>query len=191
MDLSEEKGLVSRCRDDPAAFGRIYEEYYGGIYRYVLKRTGNVKIAEDITSETFFKALKHIGKFKWRNVPFSSWLYRIATNEVNSFFRQGKYKTVSLDELDIDSLAPVSPADIEAEIEEADNRLQQHADYLQALEQVKKLPIKYQTVIALRFFENKKINEICDILGKKEGTVKSLLSRGLDILRKNRGASQE
>jgi RNA polymerase sigma-70 factor, ECF subfamily len=184
MDLLEEKVLVSRCPDDPEAFGRIYEEYYGGIYRYVLKRTGNIKTAEDITSETFFKALKHISKFKWRDISFSSWLYRIATNEVNSFFRQGKYKTVSLDEMENENLAQ-SPGDIEAEIEEAETLLQQHEDFLQALEQVKKLPVKYQTVIALRFFENKKIGEICDILGKKEGTVKSLLSRGLDRLRRD------
>jgi DNA-directed RNA polymerase specialized sigma subunit, sigma24 homolog len=70
MDLSEEKELVERARRDPEVFGELYDRYYSQIFGYVLKRVANIEIAQDITSEVFFKALKNLGQFKWRNISF-------------------------------------------------------------------------------------------------------------------------
>jgi RNA polymerase sigma-70 factor (ECF subfamily) len=58
MDLSEEKELVRQAQKDPDAFAELYDQYYPKIFGYVLRRTGNLEAAQDITSETFFKALR-------------------------------------------------------------------------------------------------------------------------------------
>ena len=184
MDLGKEKELIEQARADARVFGIIYEEYYPVIFRYALKRVGNVKIAEDMTSETFFKALRSLWRFKWQDVTFSAWLYKIATNEINGYYRRGKGKTLSLELLEEDGFDPPAQVDIEGELDEAEAELQRHEDFLAVQQQLERLPVKYQEVIALRFFENKKINEVAEILGKREGTVKSLLSRGLDMLRR-------
>lgn len=74
MDLEQEKHLIEKAKGDANAFGGLYDQYYARIFGYVLRTTANIPIAEDITSEVFFKALKNIAKFNWRGIPFSAWL---------------------------------------------------------------------------------------------------------------------
>jgi len=181
VDLKEEKELVEKAHRDPDAFGELYDQYYSRIFNYVLRRVANLEIAQDITSEVFFKALKNLGQFHWRNVPFSSWLYRIATNEITDYFRRSKHEMFSLEEIP-NSITPSNPS-IESEVLEAEEELRRHEDFLLLHESISKLPAKYQEVISLRFFEHKQIREVAEILGKREGTVKSLLHRGLEKLR--------
>ena len=88
----------------------------------------------------------------------------------------------SLEEIP-DSITPSNPS-IESEVLEAEEELRRHEDFLLLHENISKLPIKYQDVITLRFFENKQIKGIGEILGKREGTIKSLLHRGLKKLKK-------
>jgi len=78
---------------------------------------------------------------------------------------------------------PVALHNPETEFLEAQEKLKQHQDFLKIQEKISKLSIKYQEVITLRFFEKKKLKEISEILGKKEGTIKSLLHRGLEKLK--------
>jgi RNA polymerase sigma-70 factor (ECF subfamily) len=132
-----------------------------------------------LTSETFFKALTKLGTFRWQNVPFSAWLYRIAGNEIADHFRKRKYRVVSIDKVS----APVSKSNPLAEFIKAEKEVKKHKDFLVIQAEISKLPFKYQEVITLRFFEKKKIREISEILGKREGTVKSLIHRGLAKLR--------
>jgi len=149
-----------------------------------LRRTANLEAAQDITSETFLKALGKLWQFRWRNVPFSSWLYRIATNEVNQYFRKAEYKkSISMEELQEQGFELISPHDPESALIEAQEKLKQYQDFLEIQEKILRLPAKYQEIIALRFFEQKQIKEISEILGKKEGTVKSLLHRAVEKLR--------
>lgn len=180
MTLDEEKELVKKAKKDPIAFGRLYDENYSKIFGYILKRTANVEVAQDITSETFLKAMKNIWKFRWQNVSFSCWLYRIASNEIANYFRKKKYKVVSLENV----AEPVSSHNPLGEVIEAQEKLKEHQDFLVIQKKMTKLSPHYQEVITLRFFEKKQINEIAEILGKKEGTVKSLLHRGLEKLKK-------
>jgi RNA polymerase sigma-70 factor (ECF subfamily) len=181
MGLDQEKALVERAKNDARAFGELYDEYYPKIFGYVLKRTANIDVAQDVTSEVFFKALKSIGKFRWRGVPFSSWLYRIATNEIANNFKGDKRRQILMEEVsDSTNLSSPSP---DVEIARAQEELQEHDEFLALHEAIAKLPLKYQEVITLRFFEKKQLNEIGEILGKKEGTIKSLLHRGLERLR--------
>ena len=96
MDLSEEKELVEKAQRDPEAFGELYDQYYSPIFGYVLKRVANIETAEYITSEVFFKTLKNLGQFRWQNISFSFWLYRIATNQITDYFRKSKHEMFSL-----------------------------------------------------------------------------------------------
>jgi RNA polymerase sigma-70 factor (ECF subfamily) len=184
MDLGEEKELVRQAQKDRDAFAKLYDQYHPRIFGYILRRTANLEVAQDITSETFLKVLGKLWQFRWRNVSFSSWLYRIATNEVNQYFRKAEYKkTVSLEESQERGLELLSPHDLESELIEAQEELKQHQDFLEIQAKIVQLPAKYQQVITLRFFEKKQIREIAEILGKREGTIKSLLHRAVEKLR--------
>lgn len=180
MDLEEEKKLVERAKKEPEAFAELYEANYSKIFNYVLKRAANIEIAQDIVSETFVKALKNIRKFRWQNISFSCWLYRISSNEISTYFRKNKYRPISFEKI----AEPASPLNLAEEIIEAEDRLKEHTEFLELQQKISKLPDIYQEVIVLRFFEKKKISEIAEILGKKEGTIKSLLHRGIENLRK-------
>lgn len=179
MNLEEERKLIQKAKRNPEVFGRLYDQHYPKIFSYVLKRTVNLDIAQDITSETFFKALKKLWQFHWRNIPFSSWLYRIANNEIANYFRKNKHKPVPLETIP----EPFSVLNPLTEVLEAEEELKRHQDFLTLQKTISKLPTKYQEVITLRFFEKKHIKEIAEILGKGEGTIKSLLHRGLEKLR--------
>ena len=181
MDLTEEKELIERARKDPNAFGELYDQYYSRIFGYVLKRVANIEVAQDITSEVFFKALRNLWRFRWQNIPFSFWLYRVATNEVTDYFRRDKHRIFSLEEIS-DPIVASNPS-VEAEILEAEEELKRHEDFLLLHQSISKLPIKYQEAITLRYFESKPIKEIAEILGRREGTIKSWLRRGLERLR--------
>jgi len=180
----EEKKLVELAKTDANAFGRLFEHYYDRIFNYALRRTGDVEVARDITAETFFKALKNMHKFTWRKVPFSAWLYRISTNEIAAYYRKGNYRTTSMEDLQSKGFEPVSSVNLEEEIIAAERILQEQEDWLICRKAINKMPAKYRDVIALRFFADKKISEIGMILGKPEGTIKSLLHRGLDKLKR-------
>jgi len=180
MDLNEEKELVKKAKKDPEAFGKLYDQYYSQIFGYILKRVANLDIAQDICSETFLKALKNLWKFKWKGISFSFWLFRIANNEVSNYFRKNKNK-IPLEKIP----EPTSFSNPSTEILEAEEKLKEYQDFLKIQKRISKLEIKYQEVITLRFFEKKKIKEIAEILGKREGTIKSLLHRGLEKLRKD------
>ena len=178
-EIEKEKELVEKAKSDPGAFALLYERYYSPIFSYILKRTANVEIAEDITSVVFLKVLKNIWRFKWKGIPFSSWIYKIATNEILNFYRKKK-KTISLDKIK----EIKSNSDLLEEIVKDQEELEKNKEFLELHKKVSQLPMKYQEVIYLRYFENKKIKEICEILGKREGTVKSLLHRGIKRLKK-------
>ena len=185
MEPNAEKALVERARSDPQAFGLIFDEYYRAIFGYILRRTANVEVARDISAEVFLKALRSVSRFQWRGVSISSWLYRIASNEVAAYFRDRKYEGDSLDELrEVALFEPPESQDMLEEIVTAEREVERHADFLQVQKLLERLPQRSQEVIALRFFEGKRIKEIAEVLGKGEGTVKSLLSRALDQLRK-------
>ncbi len=181
MDVTRERALIEDAKSDPQAFGVLYDAYYTKILGYILRRTANVQAAEDITSEVFFAALRNISKFRWQGVPFSAWLYRIANNKTANYFTRNRNNHIYLD--DISELELGSSPSIEEEIFKAEAEIKKHEQYLALQENIRKLDIKYQEVISLRFFENKQLSEISAILGKREGTVKSLLHRGLEKLR--------
>jgi len=169
MDLSEERQLVERARYDQGAFGILFDRYYPVIFKYVLKRVADVADAQDITSETFFRAMNSIAKYNWRGVSISSWFYKIATNELRQYYRHSKYDPASLDALfERDGFEPAADQNILDELIEAQEKIARHLTFQEAHNQLASLPLKYQEVIMLRFNEGWKITEIALILGKRE-----------------------
>jgi RNA polymerase sigma-70 factor, ECF subfamily len=184
VDLEQEKALVERAKTEPEAYGEIFDQYYPVIFNYILRRTADVSLSQDIAAETFLKAYQNIGKFKWQGISVGNWFYRIATNELRMHWRKAKYTPRSLEELfDIEGFEPISNYDLQQEAIVAQTNLERQTQFAEAQKLLSTLPPKYQEAIALRFIGKKKVSEIAQILGKKEGTVKSLLSRGLKMLR--------
>lgn len=186
MTLNEEKQLVELARKNPEKFGVLFDKYYQQIMDYVLRRVGDVPLAQDITSTVFYKAYQKLWQFKWRGLPFVAWLYRIASNEIKSYYRQANSNVVSLDDLREEvGFEVAGKEDLEKELLNAEIELEKHYDFLKIQKEIKKLDSKYQEVLHLKFFEQMKIREMSKVLNKKPGTIKSLISRGLAKLRKN------
>ena len=172
--MSSEENLVRQAVDgNQQAFTRLYDEHFDRIYRYIYFRVSNQAEAEDLTQEVFLKALQAIGSYKWRDVPFASWLFRIAHNQVIDHFRkQSKEKKAPLEEAAAVSMEdPVAMAEQKSEIE-------------QLTSAVKELPSAQQEVISLRFIAGLPIAEVARTLGKSEGTVKALQFNGTVSLRR-------
>ena len=179
-----EETLLSEIKHDPQQFGVIYDLFYKKIFAYVFRRTTSYDAAKDIAAETFLKAYVGIGKFMWRNISVLHWLYRIATNELNKYFNSRTYIPESLSRIQEEygfDITDYSNAETERILLEED--LEKHQEFMKINDRIRQLDTRYQDVISLRFYEQKTIKEIAFILGKKEGTVKSLLSRGVDILK--------
>jgi RNA polymerase sigma-70 factor, ECF subfamily len=185
LDREKEKCLVESASKDPMAFGELFEEHYDSILRYCIYHTAQVEIARDITAETFYKALKNIWRFRFTGAPFSAWLYRIAANEVTDYFRRKKYTHQSLSEaMEREELVAFEyRKNLQEEMDSLQQKLEENRAYQKIRSAMEKMPLHYRDVLILRFVEEKKIDEICKILGKKEGTVKSLISRGIASLR--------
>ena len=183
MALQDDKDLVTKAKHNPLYFGELYDKYFDLILNYTFRRIGDFDLANDITSEVFLKAYSHLWRFKWKNLPFSAWLYRITTNEVNQYFRRKSYKAELSEDLNLHGIMKADHKNYEDEKKEAERLLKENEDFEKAQKILQTLPIAWQEVIALRYFEKKSIKEVSEILNKKEGTVKSILSRGMEKIR--------
>src|ERR1700748_2542325 len=99
MTPEQEKLLIEQCRTDTTAFGQVFDCWYKPVFGYIMRRTGDYDLSKDIAAETFLKAYLKIGGFECRGGSLSAWLYRIATNELNQYYRSSKYNPQSLQQL--------------------------------------------------------------------------------------------
>jgi RNA polymerase sigma-70 factor, ECF subfamily len=170
--------------NDPQAFGRIYDVFYPKIFGYAFRRMGDYDIARDVAAETFLKAFLNVKKYRFEGHSISAWLYKIATNEINLFFRNQKYRPDLFGQLSDEMLSDRELMTVfEKERMDTERQMEEYEAFTDVQNHLKKLDVKYQEVIALKYFEEKTLLEISAILDKPEGTVKSLLSRGLEQLR--------
>jgi RNA polymerase sigma-70 factor, ECF subfamily len=176
----DEAELVEQAKLRPEAFGRLYDRYYSIILNYVYHRTLDIALAEELTSNTFFNALRSLGRYT-NCGKFAAWLYSIAGNEIRLSWRRRRNQCNVQDrwrnelqriQFTCGSLLP---------LDEAEERASQFARIHKALS---RLPERYQAVLALRYFESLSCEEIADVLETKVGTVKSLIHRGLVRLKK-------
>lgn len=182
MDASREQELLDRCRHDPRAFAELYDENFEQIFHYILHRVSNVTLAEDLASQTFEKAVRKIGRFRWRGVSVTAWLYRVASNEVNSFLRK-HYRRKKFESPWSEHYTAVDSRSPDHELEAAEADVSRNTLFLEVAEQLKRLGSLDQTILTLRYFEGKSYREIADILGKREGTMRMRASRALGKLR--------
>jgi len=167
--------LIARAKEDPEAFGVLYERYVARIYRYLYYRTGNPQDAEDLTARTFYRALKGLPRYRDRGLPFAAWLYRIAHNAVANWLRDRSRKpVVALD-------AVGGTASRERGPHEA---IEEQEDQERLLRAVRRLPPERQELLILKFVEGLSNAEIGAVMGRTEGAVKSLYHRTLVALRR-------
>jgi len=175
--------LLVKIKNNPEAFSELFNLYYKPIFGYILRRTGDFDDTADIAANTFLQAFKHIGNYSYKGISIKIWLYRIATNEVNMYFRDKQKHKSLFERISFDNKDSFYQL-LQEDKRELELELQKNEQFLEVLEALKQLPNKYQEVIALRYFEGKGNKEIVEILDINEGTLKSLLSRGVEKLRK-------
>jgi RNA polymerase sigma-70 factor (ECF subfamily) len=167
----DDSGLAQRARTDPQAFAELYQRHVRSIYRYHLAHTGDVRDAEDLTSQTFMAALEGIRSFRG-TAPYITWLIGIASRKRALFFR-GKKPQVPLDAA-LHLPNPGLPTD-----KAAARRLQMD----QLFGALRTISQERAEAIILCFFSELSTAEAGLVLGKSEAAIRMLLSRGLHDLR--------
>jgi RNA polymerase sigma-70 factor (ECF subfamily) len=171
-----EERLVERAKKDPEAFGVLYETYVDKIYQYIFYRTGNRYDAEDLTAKTFYKALANLNRYRYRGLPFSAWLYRIAHNLVANWHRDRKRRTG----VPLDSLALMGKGERSAE------ELVESSERSAVLKgAISRLPLDRQELLVLKYATDMSNREIGKVMGRSEGAIKALYHRTLTALRKD------
>ncbi|HEY3003962.1 MAG TPA: sigma-70 family RNA polymerase sigma factor [Kribbellaceae bacterium] len=175
-DASRRAALVDRAQaGDSDAFGLLYDEYSLAVYRYVYARVGSAALAEDLTSETFVRALRALGSFRWQGRDFGAWLVTIARNLITDHFKSGRVRLESpTDEIETH--------DSETQGPEVDVLTQATAEVLRRC--VAELPDEQRDCLTMRFFAGMSIAETARALDKSEGAVKQLQLRAVRQLAK-------
>ncbi len=166
---------------DQQAYATLMKRYKKAVYFMILKMIRDADDAEDLTMEAFAKAFKNLDRFK-KDYTFSTWLFRIATNNAIDFIRKKKLKTMSLN----NTLSDDSGNAVTIDIEDDDNNPQDVYIRTQRIEMVRifvdKLPAKYRKLVQLRYFDELSYEEIAQELDKPLGTVKAQLHRSRELL---------
>jgi RNA polymerase sigma-70 factor (ECF subfamily) len=158
---------------DGEAFGRLYDAYSDTVFRYVYYRVSNRQLAEDITSETFLRALRRIGTFTWQGRDFGAWLVTIARNLVADHFKSSRYRLeVPTGEMMDSNETECSPED--SVLSYLSNRA--------LLDAVCRLNSQQQECVTLRFLHGLSVAETAKIMGKNDGAIKTLQYRAIRTL---------
>jgi RNA polymerase sigma-70 factor (ECF subfamily) len=179
--VQDEENLAHPAQQrDPEAFSQLYDKHFDRIYRYIAFRVGNQTEAEDLTQQVFLKAWESIGSYKWKGLPFSSWLFRIAHNQlVDCLRKKNKRKETPLEEAQA-----VSATDLISAVE---RKLTSE----QVASACRHLKEAQQEVISLRFSGGLSTAEVAKIMDKTEGAVKALQHSALKSLRAILGQEAE
>lgn len=179
----EDFELIDRAvqQGDEKAFAELMAKYRKPVYHTILKMVRNVDDAEDLTIEAFAKAFKNLSKFK-KDFTFSTWLFRVATNNCIDFIRKKKLDTYSIDS-DYENDEGDS---LTIDIRDSNLNPQEEAIKSQKIELVREfvalLPPKYQRLVKLRYFKEYSYEEIADEIEAPLGTVKAQLHRARELM---------
>jgi len=178
----EDFRLIDRAvGGDDAAFAKLMQRYKRPVYHMILKMVRNVDDAEDLTIESFAKAFRSLHRFK-KDFTFSTWLFRIATNNTIDFIRKKKLNTMSIENTYTDDDGQSVSIDVEDEnLDPQEETIKaQKAELVQLF--VGKLPAKYQKLVRLRYFNELSYEEIAVELEAPLGTVKAQLHRARELM---------
>ena len=162
--------LAEEAKNNPAAFGQLYEHYVQPVYRYLYSRIGNAHEAEDLTSLTFIAAYEALPRYRERG-HFEAWLFRIAQNKLMDFFRRSR------SEVELDR------ADIPLQGGEPLGWLIQDEELSRLKSLIQNLNDHEQDLIHLRYVAELPFSEIAEILGKREDALRKSVYRLLARLR--------
>ncbi len=174
--------LVEHARKgDEKAFADLMGRYRDAIYFMLLKMVNNQSDAEDLTIEAFGKAFKNIHQYT-PNYAFSTWLFKIATNNCIDFIRKKRANTVSLDQTinKEDSLTPSATIE-SSDLDPEETMINQQKVKLMR-DVVGKLKPRYKKLVELRYFKEFSYEEISKELDLPIGTVKAQLFRARELL---------
>ncbi len=167
--------------EDQTAFAELMDRYRKPVYHMILKMVRNVDDAEDLTIEAFAKAFKNLHRFK-KDYTFSTWLFRIATNNAIDFIRKKRLETYSLNT----SYTDDNGDSVNIDVEDKNLDPSEEAVKAQKIELVRmfvtKLPAKYQRLVRLRYFDELSYEEIAKELEAPLGTVKAQLHRARELM---------
>ncbi|HYG03166.1 MAG TPA: sigma-70 family RNA polymerase sigma factor [Chryseosolibacter sp.] len=178
----EDFRLIDMAVDgDDNAYARLLQRYKRPVYHTILKMVRNIDDAEDLTIESFAKAFKSLHKFK-KDFTFSTWLFRIATNNTIDFIRKKKLNTLSIENTFTDGDGQSVSIDVEDEnLDPQEETIKaQKAELMQLF--VDKLPSKYQKLVRLRYFHELSYEEIAAEIDAPLGTVKAQLHRARELM---------
>ncbi len=174
--MQNEESLIRRAQQlDQAALTQIYEENFDKIYRYIVLKIGDRTEAEDLTQQVFLNALQSISSYKSKGLPISSWLYRIAHNQVVDHLRRNSKKT----SVPLDESLPIPDTDPNPQYE-----VEMKFQVEEVAAACKKLTPAQQEVISLRFASELSITECAAVMHKTEGAIKALQHSAVAALRK-------
>ncbi|MFW6691516.1 ECF subfamily RNA polymerase sigma factor, BldN family [Streptomyces sp. MAR4 CNX-425] len=166
--------LVERAQaGETEAFGRLYDQYADTVYRYIYYRVGGRATAEDLTSETFLRALRRIGTFTWQGRDFGAWLVTIARNLVADHFKSSRFR------LEVTTGEMLDPSETERSPEDS---VLESLSNTALLETVRKLNPQQQECVTLRFLQGLSVAETAQVMGKNEGAIKTLQYRAVRTL---------
>jgi RNA polymerase sigma-70 factor (ECF subfamily) len=168
--------LVELARGgDAEAFGMLYDHYNASVYRFVYYRVGSVALAEDLTSETFFRALRSMSSFKWQGKDFGAWLMTIARNLTADHYKAGRTRL---------EFATEDMGAHDSATEGPENAVLASLTNEALLQALGELPPEQQDCLVMRFLQGLSIAETAKVLGRSDGAVKQLQLRGVRNLAK-------
>lgn len=168
--------VLSRAQaGDAEAFGELYDQYVGFVYRYIYYRIGSVALAEDLTSETFLRALRRLPSYQWQGRDFGAWLVTIARNLVADHYKSGRYRL----EVTTEDIVAASGG---ATTDGPENQVLASITNDTLLSAVKRLGAEQQECIVLRFLQGLSVAETALAMGKNEGAIKALQYRAVRTL---------
>jgi len=161
---------------DVEAFARLYDRYLDTIYRYVYYRVGSRQLAEDLTSETFLRALRRIGTFTWQGRDFGAWLVTIARNLVADHFKSSRFR------LEISTADMIAAEGSVESAEGPESAVMRAVTNAALLEGLRRLNPQQQECLVLRFLQGLSVAETARVMGKNEGAIKTLQYRAVRTL---------
>jgi RNA polymerase sigma-70 factor (ECF subfamily) len=166
--------LVELARNgDAEAFGQLYDHYNASVYRFLYYRLGSVQLAEDLTAETFFRALRSMNGFRWQGRDFGAWLMTIARNLATDHFKSARTRleTTTEDMGTLDTHTEGADGPEAATLASLTNEA--------LLAALAELPTEQRECLVMRFLQGLSIAETADVLGRSAGAVKQLQLRGV------------
>ena len=168
--------LVELARTgDSDAFGLLYDHYQSSVYRFLFYRTRSVQLAEDLTSETFFRALRSMNNFRWQGKDFGAWLMTIARNLTTDHFKAGRTR-LELTTEDMSAHDDTTEGPESTVLAGLTNEI--------LLSALKSLPDEQRDCLIMRFLQGMSIAETAAVLGRSDGAIKQLQLRGVRNLAK-------